>query len=260
MAFPIFEPTSPDSAPAAPWSRSRASGARIGDALAAGLLFAAATAALSCGRGPSRARADSGKPPGASPASPELVAPPASVKPASKGYALTPPETAAVDDFLRRHPSLRAATDADRRGASDGDAEIRNLYGVYHPYFVRGDVNDDGVLDFVLAFVRRDVGDAAPSFSIVVFLGRGAAGGSPDFASGIFIERDTTLTRGDLSVDRDSIVITPDTDDDAVRRYRWDPASRAFRFVPDGDEDDANSPSVSRTARRPVAGAPAVDF
>lgn len=254
MAFSILEPRFAIALPGRR-RRSRVRRLRIAAALAAGMLFAALS--VSCRREPAPSRASS-KP------APELVrpdsAPPVAAKPASTGYALTPAETAAVDEFLRRHPTLRTATDADRRTASDGDAEVRSLYGIYHPYFVRGDLNDDGVLDFVMAFVRRDLGDGAPWFSVVVFLGRGAAGGSPDFSSGTFIERDATLARGDLSVDRDSIVITPDTDDDAVRRYRWDPPSHAFRFVPDGDDDDADSPSVSRTAQRPAVGPPAVDF
>src|SRR5206468_337670 len=67
------------------------------------------------------------------------------------GYRFTAAERAAVEGFLTRHPGLRVASDQDRR-PSDID-DVQGLYGVYHPYFVRGDINDDGVLDFVLAFV-----------------------------------------------------------------------------------------------------------
>ena len=188
--------------------------------------------------------------------SPNGGPPLAAARAGSGGSELTAAESAAVDDFLRRNPNLRPATDADRRGGSGGDTEIRSLYGVYHPYFVRGDVNDDGVLDFAIAFVRRDLGGVTPWFSVVVFTGSGGPGAPSAFSAGTFIERDVTLARGDLSIDRDSIVITPDLDDDTVRRYRWDPPGRGFVFVPDSDED-ADSPSVSQTS---AGGPPAVRF
>lgn len=132
------------------------------------------------------------------------------------------------------------ATDDDRREAESDD--VKKLYGVYHPYFLRGDVNDDGVLDFVLAFVRRDSDRDSPWFSVVVFAGKEPSG----FSSGTFLERDVSLADGDLSVDRDSIVITPDLDDeDTVRRYRWDPIRRSHVFVrEDSDEDDARAPAA----------------
>jgi hypothetical protein len=174
----------------------------------------------------------------------------------STGYLFTSAETAAVDDFLRRNPNLRPATDADRKPGSDSDAELRSLYGIYHPYFVRGDLNDDGVLDFVLGFVRRDSPRGTPSFSVVVFTGRATPGGSSEFSSGTFLERDVTLTRGDVSVDRDSIVISPDLEDDTVRRYRWDPARHLFVFVPD-DGEDPERPSVFQTSLRKRSGEPA---
>ncbi|MEP6800350.1 MAG: hypothetical protein ABJC07_00330 [Acidobacteriota bacterium] len=174
----------------------------------------------------------------------------------TSGYVFTPPETGALDDFLRRNTNLRVARDGDRRPGPDGDAELKSLYGIYHPYFVRGDVNDDGVLDMVVAFVRRDPGRGAPWFSVVVFTGRSIPGGAAEFSSGIFIERDISLARGDLSVDRDSIVITPDLESETVRRYHWDPASHTFVLVPESSED-SESPSVSQTggpagARRPA--------
>jgi len=228
-------------------------------AILAALLLAAVSSSCRRAPAPPRARPAAEAPGGARQ---EAAAPPASAKPASSAYALTPAETAALENFLRQNPSLRAATDADRHGSSEGDSDIRNLYGVYHPYFVRGDVNDDGVLDFTMAFVRRDQGAASstPWFSTVVFLGRRGPGGSPAFSSGTFIERDVTLTRGDLSIDRDSIVITPDTEEDTVRRYRWDSRTHAFVFVGDADDDSVDSPSVSRTSRRAAEAAPAVDF
>jgi hypothetical protein len=159
------------------------------------------------------------------------------------GYLFTPAEKAAVDDFLGRHADLRVATDSDRRGTKGGDGDVRGLYGVYHPYFVRGDVNDDGILDFVLAFVHRGSGRATPWFSIVVFTGRGRDAG---YNPGTFLERNVSLARGDLSIDRDAVLITPDLSDEAVRRYRWDPVHRSYVFVRDGEEED-ETPLATRT-------------
>src|SRR5262249_38243608 len=156
---------------------------------------------------------------------------------------LTPAEKAAVAEFLQSHSELRPAPDNDRQVPSEGDGEVRHLYGVYHPYFVRGDVNDDGILDFVLAFVHRDQGHATPWFSVVVFTGRG---GDQGFNPGTFLERDISLVHGDLSIDRDAILITPDLSDEAVRRYRWDPVRRSYVFVGDDDEE-AKSPVLSQT-------------
>ena len=89
-------------------------------------------------------------------------------------------------------PASASPTRTDHQPGNDGDAELKSLYGIYHAYFVRGDLNDDGVLDFVLGFVRRDLGRGTPWFSVVVFTGRLGAGGAPDFSSGTFLERDVT--------------------------------------------------------------------
>jgi len=154
------------------------------------------------------------------------------------GYDFRPAERAAVSAFLRAHPDLRAATDDDRRPAESGD-EVSGLYGVYHPYFVRGDVNDDGRLDFVLAFVRRDSDRESRWFSIAVF-----SGDDGRFAPGIFLERDISLSDGDLSLDRDAIVVTPDMADEATRRYRWDPERRRHVFVHDAPEESPSPPAA----------------
>lgn len=156
------------------------------------------------------------------------------------GYALRPAEKRALEAFLEAHPDLRAATDDDRREL-DGE-EVRDLYGVYHPYFLRGDVNDDAVLDFVLAFVRRDSDRESPWFSVVVFPGAERGG----FGTGTFIERDVSLADGDLSVDRDAIVITPDLEEEeSTRRYRWDPVRRSYVFVrEDPEEEEDRTPSA----------------
>jgi hypothetical protein len=160
--------------------------------------------------------------------------------PDASGYALRPAEKDAIAAFLRLNTGLRMATDADRREPESND--VQKLYGVYHPYFLRGDVNDDGVLDFVLAFVRRDSSAVSPWFSIVVFPGREGAG----FGQGTFIERDVSIADGDLSIDRDSIVITPDLEEEEnARRYRWDPLKRSYVFVHgDAEEDDDRLPAA----------------
>ena len=162
-------------------------------------------------------------------------------------YALRPGERLAVEDFLRRHPELRPPEDRDRRVSPSGEGDLRHLYGVYHPYFVRGDLNDDGILDFVMAFVRRESAESTPWFTVVVFSGNepgGPAGAA--FGPETFLERDITLAAGDIAIDRDAVVITPDLEDEAARRYRWDPARRSYMFVRD-DETDSEPPDVSRT-------------
>jgi hypothetical protein len=180
------------------------------------------------------------KPPAAArgPARPELAARPPAL-PAWSGYSFRPAEKDAVDGFLRSNRDLRIATDGDRHESESDD--VKKLYGVYHPYFLRGDVNDDGMLDFVLAFVRRDSDRESPWFSVVVFAGKDANG----FTPGAFLERDVSLADGDLSVDRDAIVITPDLDDDEnTRRYRWDPIKHAYVFVHDDSEEDERLPAA----------------
>jgi len=188
----------------------------------------------------------------------EAVAPPPSPAPAPQApaarsssiptaYGLRPAEKQAVEGFLRRHPELRLPAESDRHASASGEGDVRHLYGVYHPYFVRGDLNDDGVLDFVLCFVRRDSSVSTPWFTVVVFPGQESGTGSaPSFGPEIFLERDITLAAGDISIDRDAIVITPDLDDETTRRYRWDPVRRSYVFVRD-DDSEAEPPDVSQT-------------
>jgi hypothetical protein len=195
---------------------------------------AAAVALLAAGcqrRAPERAPAAAAPPP----AAPRAAQEPASASAA--GYEFRPAEKAAVEALLKKNPDLRLADDDDRRTPEAGD-DMSRLYGVYHPYFVRGDANDDGILDFLLAFVRRDSDGGAPWFSVAVFSGR------PDgsFAEPVFLERDISLADGDLSLDRDAIVITPDIGDEATRRYRWDPARRRHVFVHDSEEEPDTLP------------------
>ena len=155
-------------------------------------------------------------------------------------YGLRLPEKAAVELFLKSHADLRLSSDADARTP---DLALSRLYGAYHPFFLRGDVNDDGLLDFVTAFVRRDSPSDTPWFSVVVFAGRAGGG----FDAGTFLERDISLANGDLSIDRDSIIVTPDTSDDPNRRYRWDAVRKQFSFVSDDDESTPEAPPAART-------------
>ena len=181
-------------------------------------------------------RAPEAPPPPPAAAVAKEATPPAPVEDAS--YGLRPAEKAAVAAFLRLHTDLRPATDDDNRPGIDGE-DVAMLYGVYHPYFVRGDANDDGILDFVLAFVRRDSDEETPWFSVAVFAGDSGGG----FAPGVFVERDISLADGDISLDRDSIVVTPDVSDDASRRYRWDPDRERHVFVHDVPEEPPSLPS-----------------
>lgn len=170
------------------------------------------------------------------------MAPPSGLSPApvsADSYGLRPAEKAAVEAFLKSHTDLRLSSDTDARAP---DATLTRLYGVYHPFFLSGDVNDDGLMDFVTAFVRRDSPAGTPWFSVVVFAGRAGGG----FDAGTFLERDISLANGDLSIDRDSIIVTPDTSDDPSRRYRWDAVRKQFAFVNDDDESP-ETPPVART-------------
>jgi hypothetical protein len=179
--------------------------------------------------------------PSATPAAPSVSPSPAApAKAADAGYDLRPAEQAAVDEFLRRNPDLRVATDSDHRRSEDEGMD--GLYGVYHPYFVRGDDNDDGLLDFVIGFVRRDSDRDTPWFSVVVFAGK--ADGT--FEPGGFLEREISLADGDLSLDRDAIVVTPDVSEDLTRRYRWDPSKHRHVFVRDDATDDDATPPASQ--------------
>lgn len=198
-------------------------------------LLLCALAGAGCARKASAPSAAPTPTPAATPA----PSPGAPARATDAGYDLRPAERAAVDAFLRRNPDLRVAADGDHRKAEEGDG-VEELYGVYHPYFVRGDDNDDGLLDFVLAFVRRDSDRDTPWFSVVVFEG----GPDGSFDAGGFLERDISLADGDLSVDRDAIVVTPDVTDDVARRYRWDSAKQRHVFVrDDASEEPASPPS-----------------
>jgi hypothetical protein len=127
---------------------------------------------------------------------------------------------------------LRPATDEDATDSESRD-ELRVLYGDYRPYFVRGDFDSDGRLDFAQAFVRRD--GPEPLFDVAVFFG------IPEgFASPLWVERGLLLSGGDLTIDRTVLVVTEDVEQEVSRRWRWQPAERRFVDVDagDGGEDD----------------------
>ena len=105
---------------------------------------------------------------------------------------------------------------------------------------ILGDANDDGILDFVLAFVRRDSDEESPWFSVAIFTGEARGG----FAPGVILERDISLADGDISLDRDAVIVTPDVADDAARRYRWDPERRRHVYVSDEPEEPTYPPAA----------------
>jgi len=184
---------------------------RVGSALL--LAFAAFGAALVVA---TRAR------PAAAPA-PERPAPRA-----PSGAGRTPAEEEAV--LGAAGTGLRPATEEDA-AESEGRDELYALYGDYSPYFVRGDFDGDGRLDFAQAFVRRD--GPEPLFDVAVFFG--AAGGT--FARPVWVERGLSLAGGDLSADRSVLVVTDDIEEDVSRRWRWDTASGRFVDVDAGSGD-----------------------
>ena len=219
----------------APFSSRESRTPRAARLAAGGLSVAVASLAAFAALGACKRAPETPAPPPAASVAKEPT-PPAPVEDAS--YGLRPAERAAVSAFLRLHTDLRPATDDDNRPGIDGE-DVATLYGVYHPYFVRGDANDDGILDFVLAFVRRDSDEETPWFSVAVFAGDAGGG----FAPGVFVERDISLADGDVSLDRDSIVVTPDVSDDDSRRYRWDPDRERHVFVHDVPEEPPSLPS-----------------
>jgi len=153
-------------------------------------------------------------------------------------HDLTPAEARAVATYLTANPGMRLAGDDDARDSDDA-RDIAGLYRIYHPYFVRGDLDDDGNLDFAAALVERRGGAGTSWFTVAVFRSDGRGG----FLEACPIERAISLSSGDLSIDRDCLVITPDLSEDAARRYRWNGARRTFDFVADDDTDSSQRPS-----------------
>lgn len=136
---------------------------------------------------------------------------------------------------------LRAAEDGDAVD-SEGRQELRDLYGDYRPYFVRGDFDSDGRLDFAQAFVRRE--GPEPLFDVAVFFG--AEGG---FGAPVWVARGLLLAGGDMSVDRSVLVVSEDVEQDVSRRWRWSASEGRFVDVDAGSEDGDEAPWVEPDLR-----------
>jgi hypothetical protein len=132
----------------------------------------------------------------------------------------------ALEAFKKQGLLLRTAEDGDA-AESDERRDLEDVYGRYHPFFVRGDLDGDGRLDFAQAFVGK--GSGGPWFHVAVFFGTGDG----TFQKPIWVERAISLTTGDLTIERSLLIVTPDLGLDPARRWRWEPAEK--RFV-DADE------------------------
>lgn len=166
------------------------------------------------------------------------AAPPGAPAPVAES-GRTPLEEEAVAAAAAQ--GLRPATDEDAV-ESEGRADLLWLYGGYRPYFVRGDLNLDGRLDFAQAFVRRD--GPEPLFDVAVFFG--ADGG---FSAPVWVDRGVPLSTGDLSLDRSVLVVTEDVDHDLSRRWRWDPAASRFVDVDEAEGEEGEGTWIGADGR-----------
>lgn len=145
---------------------------------------------------------------------------------------------AALDAWVKGNegPALRAADDDDA-APSPERGDLADLYATYHPFFVRGDLNGDGFIDFAQAFVEKGAGGW---FHVAVFLGKPDGG----FEAPIWVERAVSLAAGDLSMERTLLIVVPDLGLDEARRWRWDGIEQRFLdadadAVPQYDAEDA---------------------
>ena len=168
---------------------------------------------------------------------PARTAPPSSDTRGLDASGRTKAERLAVEEALAEFKKegllLRAAEDGDA-AESDERRDLEDVYGGYHPFFVRGDLDGDGRLDFAQAFVEN--GSSGPWFHVAVFFGAGDG----TFQKPLWVERAISLATGDLAIDRSLLVVTPDLSLDPTRRWRWEPGEK--RFV-DADEDSGRSRS-----------------
>lgn len=140
---------------------------------------------------------------------------------------LLEPESAAI---RKGAPAgYRPATAADCEETQERE-DLENLYVTYEPYFVRGDVNSDGVLDLAVAYVS---GGETPVYDVAVLFGKRGGG----FSDPMFVERGTALAFGDLSIDRSIVVVTPDLSTEVTRRYRYNAKQGSFEDVDAGFEE-----------------------
>lgn len=178
-------------------------------------------------------------------------------RPAPDGRGLdasgrTKAERVAVEEalvaFRKEGLVLRAAEDGD--GAeSDEHRDLEDVYGSYHPFFVRGDLDGDGRLDFAQALVEER--SSGLWFHVAVFFGTGDG----TFQKPLLVERAISLAAGDLSIERSLLIVTPDLALDPTRRWRWEPGEKRFvdvdevtRRVPvDEDAPDETPDQKPRT-------------
>lgn len=161
-----------------------------------------------------------------------VVALPAEPTAGPVGSGRTSAEERAVSAALGS--GLRPATDDDATD-SESREELRILYGDYRPYFVRGDFDSDGRLDFAQAFVRRD--GPEPLFDVAVFFGN-----TEGFSEPAWVERGLLLSEGDLTVDRSVLVVTEDVEREVSRRWRWQASEGRFLDVDAGSEGEEGEP------------------
>jgi hypothetical protein len=163
-------------------------------------------------------------------ARPARAAPPASDARGLDASGRTKAERLAVEEalaaFRKEGLLLRAAEDGDA-AESDEHRDLEDVYGSYHPFFVRGDLDGDGRLDFAQAFVEK--GSSGVWFHVAVFFGTGDG----TFQKPLWVERAISLAAGDVTIERSLVIVTPDLGLDPSRRWRWEPGEK--RFV-DADE------------------------
>ena len=116
---------------------------------------------------------------------------------------------------------LRPAVDADATD-TDEHRDLDAVYGDYHPFMTRGDLDGDGRLDFVQAFV--ETGRSGAWFHVGVFFARPGGG----FEKPVWVERSISLADGDVTVERSLVIVTPDLGSEAARRWRWEPGEKVF--------------------------------
>lgn len=154
----------------------------------------------------------------------------------------TKAERLAVDEgleaFRKAGLLLRAAEDGDS-AESDERRDLEEVYGVYHPFFVRGDLDGDGQMDFAQAFVEK--GNGGPWFHVAVFFGKGDGA----FHEPLWVERAISLAAGDVTIERSLLIVTPDLGLDPSRRWRWEPAEKRFA---DADEAPRRSEPADEDA------------